>query len=251
MAIHQRPPKDLGRREVSLAGQAVSYTRKRSFRARHLRLEVRPGIGLIVVVPKSYKLGDVPQVLKRRAGWILQKLAEVSQHRDASKAGTVGTGDRIPFLGEELILAVQKADVAKGSVKLDGNRLTVQLGKSDGSVAAVLEKWFREEAARVLNRRADELSDRMGMKYRRIVIRGQKTRWASCSTSGTLSLNWRLMMMPSSVVDYVLIHELAHLKEMNHSKRFWRLVAEHCPEWVGRKKWLRKHEAAIEGAICR
>lgn len=241
----------MGRRDISLAGQPVSYTLKRSFRARHLRLEVRPGIGLVVVVPKSYKLGDVPEVLRRRARWILQKLAEVSQLRDASKVGPLETNDRIPYLGGELILTVQKTDVAKGSVKLDENRLTVQLGKSDGSVAASIEKWFREEAARVLKQRADGLSGRIGMRYRRIVIRGQKTRWASCSTSGTLSLNWRLMMMPPSVVDYVLIHELAHLKEMNHSKRFWRLVAEHCSGWIEHKKWLRKHEAMIEAVFRR
>jgi predicted metal-dependent hydrolase len=249
MATHQRSPKDLGRRDIRLAGQAVSYTLKRSYRARHLRLEVRPGIGLVVVVPKSCKLGDVPEVLRRRAGWILQKLAEVSQRRDASEVRPLETNDVVPFLGEELILAVQKTDGAKGNVKLDGNRLTVQLGPGDGDVAAVLEKWFREEAARVLKQRADELSDRLGMQYRRMVIRGQKTRWASCSTSGTLSLNWKLMMMPPSVIDYVLIHELAHLKEMNHSKRFWRLVDEHCPEWVERREWLRKHEAMIEGVF--
>jgi predicted metal-dependent hydrolase len=90
----------------------------------------------------------------------------------------------------------------------------------------------------------------MGISYQRIAIRGQKTRWGSCSRKKNLSFNWKLIMAPGSVVEYVIIHELLHLKEMNHSKRFWELVARYCPGWRENKKWLKQHEADLTSKLC-
>ncbi len=109
----------------------------------------------------------------------------------------------------------------------------------------MLEEWYRLQAAKLMKGRADQLSTQLGVTYDRLLIRGQRTRWGSCSHKGNLSFNWKLMMAPQPVIEYVIVHELAHRKEMNHTKRFWEVVAEHCPRWREHQKWLKDHQAEL------
>jgi len=128
---------------------------------------------------------------------------------------------------------------------LEKSRLLVTLNSQNDRLNLVLEWWYRQQAEKLIKKRADELCPQLGVTYNRLTIRGAKTRWGSCSRKGNLNFNWKLMMVPEPVIDYVIIHELAHLKEMNHSRNFWKLVAEHCPKWRSHKKWLRGHEAGL------
>ncbi|MEA3442918.1 MAG: M48 family metallopeptidase, partial [Chloroflexota bacterium] len=137
------------------------------------------------------------------------------------------------------------------SIKLERNRLVVATGSASSRLNLVLEQWYRMQAAKLINERVDKLSARLGLTYNRIIIRGQKTRWGSCSHKGNLSFNWKLIMAPEPVIDYVIIHELTHLKEMNHTKRFWELVAEYCPRWCEHKKWLKDHEMDLADKLSR
>jgi len=134
-------------------------------------------------------------------------------------------------------------------VRLERESLVVSLGLTTSGLGRVLEEWYRTQAANLIWRRTDELAAQLGVAYGRVSIRGQKTRWGSCSCKGNLSFNWKLMMAPRPVIDYVIIHEVAHLKEMSHSKRFWQLVAEHCPNWRMHKKWLREHDTILRSKL--
>jgi predicted metal-dependent hydrolase len=96
-------------------------------------------------------------------------------------------------------------------------------------------------AARELPARVEELAKEHQFQVRRVVVRNQRSRWGSCSRHGTISLNWRLIQTPVFVRDYIILHELAHLKEMNHSKRFWREVARLCPNFARAERWLKEH----------
>jgi hypothetical protein len=107
--------------------------------------------------------------------------------------------------------------------------------------SAVSESQSRETARRVVSALAREEAGRIGVEYRRIRIAGQRTLWGSCSSRGTLSFNWRLALAPSEVLDYVVVHELCHLRVPNHSPRFWALVERHRPHWRGQRDWLREH----------
>lgn len=98
---------------------------------------------------------------------------------------------------------------------------------------------FKDIAGRVIPERVQFIAKKMGSQYNRICIREQKTRWGSCSCRRNLNFNWKLVLMPPEILDYVIIHELCHLVEMNHSDRFWNLVKQYCPDYQQRKKWLR------------
>jgi predicted metal-dependent hydrolase len=239
------------KREASINGQTITYTIKRSLRARRVRLEVRPQTGLTVIVPHSYKIGQIPELLESKERWISSNLARCSHFQSLSAKKELMSGDKVPYLGRDLELVKQENRGGVGSVTLEGNMLAVSPELfNNGILELALEQWYRTEAAKMINDRADKLSSRMRISYKRIVIRGQKTRWGSCSRKKNLSFNWKLIMAPEPVIDYVIIHELTHLKEMNHSKRFWELVTQYCPRWREYKKWLKQHEADLAAKFC-
>ena len=240
-----RKPALIGTYKTTLDGQTVSYAVKRSSRAKHARLEVRVETGLTVVIPGSYNINDIPDLLRKKGRWILDKLAKYARGHPITKGKELKNEDFIPYLGRHLKVVIRHDSGTVDGVKLDKNRLLVDLNSRNGRLNLVLEWWYRQQAEKLIKKRADELCPQLGVTYSRLTIRGAKTRWGSCSKKGNLNFNWKLMMVPEPVIDYVIIHELAHLKEMNHSKSFWKLVAEHCPKWRSRKKWLRGHEAGL------
>jgi predicted metal-dependent hydrolase len=233
------------KRTTAINHQTITYTLRRSFKARRVRLEVRQQTGLTVIVPRSYRIGQVPGLLKSKERWISRNLARFSQSQSLSAPRKLKSGDTVLHLGRDLKL-VKQENHHDDIVVLEGNRLAVRPDLfNNGLLELALEQWYRAEAARLINETADKLSYQMGISYQRIVIRGQKTRWGSCSRKKNLSFNWKLIMAPEPIVEYVIIHELLHLKEMNHSKRFWELVAQYCPDWREHKKWLKQHEVDL------
>ena len=108
-----------------------------------------------------------------------------------------------------------------------------------------LEAWYRRQARTEVAVRLDAAVARAGRSYTTLQIRGQRTRWASCSTSGAMSFNWRLLLAPEEILDYVVEHEVAHLDVQDHSNRFWRLLASRCPAWREHEAWLRRHGHAL------
>lgn len=235
----------VGTREVILEGQAVSCIIKRSPRARYVRLEVRPETGLTVVVPRSYKPIQLPDLLQKKRKWILRNLKKYGQLEKSSAEKEAKSADTIPYLGRELPVKNEKNNDEADNVRLECGRLVVSLNSAGTSLNLVLERWFRQQADKLIRERANELCTRLGVTYGRITIRGAKTRWGSCSQKRNLNFNWKLMMTPEPVINYVIIHELAHLREMNHTQKFWKLVAEHCPRWRSHRQWLTDHGAEL------
>ena len=240
-----RKPAIVGTYKTTLDDQTVSYAVKRSSRAKHARLEVRVETGLTVVIPSSYNINDIPDLLRKKGRWILDKLAKYASGQPITKGKELKSGDFIPYLGRHLKVVTRHDPGTVDGVKLEKNRLLVDLNSRNGRLNLVLEWWYRQQAEKLIKERADELCPRLGVAYNRLTVRGAKTRWGSCSQKGNLNFNWKLMMAPEPVIDYVIIHELAHLKEMNHSKNFWKLVAEYCPKWRNHRKWLKSHEAEL------
>jgi predicted metal-dependent hydrolase len=114
-----------------------------------------------------------------------------------------------------------------------------------GDPRAALERWYRRRARAEIAPRLDAAVARAGTRYTGLTIRGQRTRWASCSSSGAMSFNWRLLLAPAPVLDYVVEHEVCHLEVMDHSPRFWRLLAARVPDWRAHSAWLRRYGATL------
>jgi predicted metal-dependent hydrolase len=125
-----------------------------------------------------------------------------------------------------------------------GTELRVALGP-ETPLREALESWYRRRARDEVAPRLDAAVERVGRSYERLQIRSQRSRWASCSTSGTMSFNWRLLLAPAEILDYVVEHEVAHLDVQDHSERFWRLLATRWPDWREHEHWLRRHGHAL------
>lgn len=152
-------------------------------------------------------------------------------------------GDELYYLGEKRTLRVIRQERSRARVKcvMDLLLLWAPYEADYEYRRSALEKWYRREAAAVLGEKAGEFAERLHVSFRNIRIKDQKSRWGSCSSKENLNFNWRILMAPEPVCDYVIIHELCHLVHMNHSADFWQLVESLCPQYRQYRKWLREN----------
>ena len=231
---------------VRLGTAEVPYLFKRVPRRRHVHILVNDEGTIEVRAPWRFGLRKAREMLRENADWVLKSLGAVRE-RLAQRPRLV-TGTRLPLLDGSLRLDVRpKAQVdmfecarpSRGRVERRGADLrvsTASLGERE--LRALIERWYRREAATWLTGRVEHYSPQLGVRPSRVTIRGQRSRWGSCSGRGTVSLNWRLMMVPSALADYVVVHELCHLRHMDHSPRFWAMVASAIPDYRQRRHSL-------------
>jgi len=195
---------------------------------------VDPEHGVQVTLPRRARLRDAEAAVAELRPWIERRLAEV----DIARAQAAERGDAIPFLGGALRLV---PDPGRTRVHLRGDVLLVP----EGDARPAVERWLRRAAREEITPRAHAAAAALGVRVARVTIRDQRTRWGSASSSGALSFSWRLVLAPEDVLDYVVWHEVCHLRAMDHSPRFWALVAEHCPGYQEPRRWLRRHGATL------
>jgi predicted metal-dependent hydrolase len=236
----------IGEGEVDLQGSSIIYRLKQSQRTRGIRLEVRSETGLTVVVPRKYTQQQVLDILRQKSRWIFKHLPASKAVQMPLFTHELGQGDKLHFMGRPIEINISAGRSVASSAVLHGNKLLVSTGARDGTIPGILEKWYRQQAVNIFKQKAGSFQEIMGLHYNTIFIRGQRTRWGSCSPAGNLTLNWKLLMAPEEIIDYVVIHELAHLKHMNHSKKFWDMVAQYCPGWRTYRKWLITHEDELK-----
>jgi predicted metal-dependent hydrolase len=227
-----------------LAG--IAYKVRRSDRARRVRIVVDAS-GVEVVVPRRMALRHVEPFVREKSRWIERTLRRFRQAEEARPARVLGNGGAVPYLGRELLLRVSvEPGRARDHVARRGDVLHVKVGApGQDSVRSALERWYRRRARVEVAARLDAAARRAGSAYSRLTIRGQRTRWASCSSKGLMSFNWRLLLAPEPILDYVVEHEVAHLELLDHSPRFWRLLASRCPEYREHERWLKLNGDAL------
>jgi len=214
----------------------IPYSVRRSNRARRVRVTVDPHDGVEVVLPARAPAREAAAAVAQLRGWIERRLAEA----EAVRSHVAARGDTVPYLGSDLRLV---AETGRTRVHRRGDALLVPADPATG--AAALERWYRRAARAEIAPRLDAAAARLGRSYTRLTIRAQRTRWGSCSSTGAMSFNWRLLLAPEAVLDYVVWHEACHLVAMDHSPRFWALVAEHCPGYQEPRRWLRRNGATL------
>jgi predicted metal-dependent hydrolase len=230
-------------RLAEIGGRRVPFVVRTSARARHLRLVIRPTSGLEVVVPRGTASGRIDQVLREKARWITTTLDRVAREAATSAPVPLEDGQTLPFAGVRIRLSIALgAPAGRIRARLHGETLALTVADTgQETLRTALETWYRHQAKEVLATRIALYNRSYGFQVGRVAIKEQKSRWGSCSRQGNLNFNWRLLLAPLSVLDYVVVHELCHLKELNHSSRFWRLVARVCPDYAAQRRWLRLH----------
>ena len=230
-----------GARVIRLEGQFVEYSMRRS-RRRTIGLVVDDR-GLAVTAPRWVSQAEVDAVLVERAKWVLRKLVEWREH--ASRRDRIAIrwehGAAMPFLGETLTLSVEPAHA--GAACRDGAALRLALppGAGGDQIRDSVQGWLQQQAREDFGERVARFSRQLGVAPKRWSLSSARTRWGSCSADGWIRLNWRLMHFPPEIVDYVICHELAHLKEMNHGPEFWNTVGQLFPEYERVRELLRTY----------
>lgn len=225
---------------VDLLGELVEYEVRRSDRAKNARIDV--GIrGVTVVIPEGVDR-DPESLLLENAAWVVEKIGEYETYREQIPDRNYEEGEAFQYLGEPHEVVIEK----RPSSEVEDRQLLLAAHHVEQtSVKRALETLYRRKARERFEDRADHYTAELGVDYEKIEVRNQRTKWGSCSTSGTLGLNWRLMMAPPEVVDYVVLHEIAHLVEPNHNDEFWELVARHDPDYATHADWLDQNSAKL------
>ena len=225
---------------------SIPYRIRRSERARHARITVEPD-KVEVVVPPRFPMREVEPFLEEKRPWIERTLRRMRASEAQQPPARLEDGGEVPYLGQRLPLRVRaEPGRVRPHVAHRGDVLHVAVRAGDeDTVRDALERWYRRRARDEVAPRLDDAVARAGTSYASLQIRGQRTRWASCSSSGAMSFNWRLLLAPAEILDYVVEHEVAHLQIADHSERFWRLLAQRCPDWRDHERWLRRHGHAL------
>jgi predicted metal-dependent hydrolase len=212
----------------------IDYSVRRSARARRVRVTVHPDATVEVVLPAKAPEREAAKAVEELRPWIERRLRALSRASDELRR-TPGT---VPYLGTELWLVPERG---RTRVHRRGDELLVP----EGDPVPALERWYRAQARKEVKPRLDAACERAGTTYTRLTIRGQRTRWASCSTTGAMSFNWRLLLAPAAVLDYVVEHEVCHLERMDHSPRFWALLESRMADWRVYARWLRRYGSTL------
>jgi predicted metal-dependent hydrolase len=222
------------------------YTVRRSDRARRARIQVTAE-GVEVIVPRRLSLAEVEPFVESKRAWIDRTLLRMRAAEEQRPRPLLADGGEVPYFGERLALRVRvEPGRRRDHVARRGDALEVAVaGEGPEAVAAALERWYRVQARREVAARLDAAVARVGESYASLQIRGQRTRWASCSARGAMSFNWRLLLAPPEILDYVVEHEVAHLEVHDHSPRFWALLAARRPGYRAEERWLRRNGGTL------
>jgi predicted metal-dependent hydrolase len=212
----------------------ISYSVRRSDRARRVRVRVDPHDGVEVVLPRRAPERAAAAAVQELRPWIERRLAELA----GARAAIEQRRGRLPYLDAELTLVPQPG---RSRVHRRGSLLLVP----PGDARPAIERWYRRAARAEVSARLDAATADVGTRYRSLTIRGQRTRWASCSPDGAMSFNWRLLLAPTEVLDYVVWHEVCHLEVLDHSSRFWSLLASRWPDYRTHAAWLSHNGATL------
>lgn len=222
------------------------YTIIRQERRKTANIIVTPANAVNVTVPKLVPDETVQEILRRKTPWILKKIHENDEVRKVMPKEFV-SGETFSYLGRNYRLRIVRSKTS--FVRMKSGRLEVGIAgskKREHKVKTALSEWYQEKAEEKLHQRLDIYRKRLEVEPQRILIKSLSSRWGSCTAARNISFNWRIILAPISIIDYVIVHELCHLTHHDHSSRFWKMVGRILPDYEQKKEWLRVHGAQLQ-----
>jgi len=229
---------------IDYNGKRIYYTLTRTKR-KTIGIIIDRNGEVKIHAPYRASNSQISEVVRKKADWIERKVNEVKAKNSLSISRQFVSGEKILYLGEEYTLKIAEKPSGNPEVLVrDGVAAVYILPGLSGedrkqAVKEALIKWYRQRFSEIVSKRVEKYSIRLKAAPCRVVIKDQKTIWGSCSKKGNINLNWKLVIAPVEIIDYVIVHELCHLKVMNHSKEFWNLVASVLPNCRESRKWLK------------
>jgi predicted metal-dependent hydrolase len=219
----------------------------RSARRRTSSIEIR-NAEVIVRAPPGIAEKQLLAFLAKKQRWILEKIAEQTRRINTVPVRSYQHGGAFPYLGRLLILQIEQA--ATANVSLQDDILRVQLSRrsrlsDEEQTRRLVAGWYQQQAITLLTGRTRALASSMGLVARKVSVKVTRSRWGQCTTSGDIQYNWYIVLAPDAIVDYLVAHEVCHLRHHNHSAAFWSLVEQVCPEWRHSRQWLRNQGAHL------
>jgi predicted metal-dependent hydrolase len=228
--------------EFELDGAVVTISPRRHAMARRMVLRAtRDGEGFSLTLPHRHSLRAINEFLHTSSDWMRTQLAKRPPKPNLSD------GTSIMLRGETY--DIEPTGKLRGTVIIDPATRILSVPGAPEHLQRRLTDWLKAQALADLRAATTHYAAAMGVTYKRISVRDQKSRWGSCSSDGTLSYSWRLVLAPAFVLDYVAAHEVAHLREMNHGPKFWRLVLTHCKDTRRAKSWLKQNGSTLHRAV--
>lgn len=229
---------------IQFGNQTILYTLKTSQRRKTLSISVDQD-GVSVISPSEISFGKIESTLHKKARWIIKQISDFSEMNTNVSQRNFLSGEKLPYLGRHYRLKIIKTDKVKPSFRFFQGRFVAELSKDipeddyRNLLYPLYVDWVKQKAYGFTHDRLQRFTLKLQQEPQKVVIKEQEQRWGSCTPAGTILLNWRIFLAPTSIIDYVLAHELVHLKHMNHSKEYWDTLRMLLPDYEQRKEWLR------------
>ena len=222
----------------------IDYKVRTSARSRHVRLSVSQHSGVVVVVPRGFDISKISEIIVKKEQWIRRSIEKV---RWTGSAIEIPTRINLRSIGFSFGVVVEYHSNRRNRLVEENGTLKLCIDSRSKRVPFnLLKRWLREKSAAILLPWLEKVSEEHGFSYNGGAVRNQRTRWGSCSVKKNINLNQALVFLRPELVEYLMIHELCHTVEMNHSKKYWELVARHCPEYRTLDKELRSARKDVE-----
>lgn len=229
--------------DIQFGNTTIDYKIKRSDERETLSIAVDPVEGVIVTSPEDVDEDKIKEVVKGRARWIIEKQEDMKEILKPPLEKEFLSGEKLQYLGRRYRLKLIEGEEFFVNLKKGKFMITYPEGLDEKerkiSVRDNLLEWYYEHAEDKLKERVSKYKNQVGVEPNSVKVKHQQKRWGSCTKNKDLLYNWRVIMAPMSIVDYVVVHELCHLKEKNHTDKFWRMLKSVIPDYEDRKEWLR------------
>jgi len=201
-------------------------------------LEVSNDAKLTVRAPQRATLEEIQNLVHRKQAWIIKTRKSVLERRRTLQPKNFREGEKFLFLGKAYPIRFQPG--VQTPLTFRENKFILKKGSTQNTKELFI-KWYKQQARKIIGRKANIFAQERGFQFSKVRITSAEKRWGSCSQKGNLNFSWRLVLAPNDIIDYVILHELSHLRHQNHSRKFWETVASICPDYRKYRKWLKEN----------